>query len=350
MRFRYAGIAATVAVGLGLLLGACGGDSSDDVETGPVGAGLAGTRNELKSDDRLRVATTVAPITSLLLQIGGDRIYIHGLIPPGIDSHTYEPKPSDAVILGRADIFIMNGASLEGTTEAIARSNLKDPSKIYKLADNTLSGDDPATGFLYDFSFPRAEGKPNPHLWMNPLYALRYAELMRDWLSENDPDNASYYSANYDAFQAVIDQLHAAIEKDSQTVPPANRKLLTYHDSWAYWARLYGYTVVGAAQPSDFKEPSAKEVADLIKQVRDEGVPVVFGSEVFPSGVLETIAKESGAEFEEKLSDDEPPGDVDAENHTYVGMLVENMRIMLTRLGGNADTVAEVPIANTFGK
>ena len=58
----------------------------------------------------------------------------------------------------------------------------------------------------------------------------------------------------------------------SQTVPPANRKLLTYHDSWAYWARLYGYTVVGAAQPSDFKEPSAKEVADLINQVRDEGV------------------------------------------------------------------------------
>lgn len=340
--------AAILAAALGGL--ACNDDSGADIESGPVGSGLTGTRNDLKSDDRLRVATTVAPITSILLQIGGDRVYIHGLIPPGVDSHTYEPKPSDAVILGRADIFIMNGASLEGTTEAIARANLKDPSKVYKLADNTLSGDDPQTGFLYDFSFPRAEGKPNPHLWMNPLYALRYAELMRDWLSENDPENASYYAANYDAFKAVIDQLHAAIEKDSQTVPEANRKLLTYHDSWAYWARLYGYTVVGAAQPSDFKEPSAKEVADLIEQVRTERVPVVFGSEVFPSGVLETIARESGAEFEEKLSDDEPPGDVDAENHTYVGMLVENMRIMLTRLGGNAGTVAVVPVANTFGK
>ena len=350
MRVRYAGLMAIAVVGVALVLGACGGDSNSDVESGPVGSGLAGTRNDLKSDDRLRVATTVAPITSILLQVGGDRIYLHGLIPPGIDSHTYEPKPSDAVILGRADIFIMNGASLEGSTEAIARSNLKDPSKIYKLADNTLSGDDPATGFLYDFSFPRAEGKPNPHLWMNPLYALRYAELIRDWLSENDAPNASYYAANYDAFKVVIDQLNAAIEKDSQTVPPESRKLLTYHDSWAYWARLYGYTVIGAAQPSDFKEPSAKEVADLIQQVRDEKVPVVFGSEVFPSGVLETIAKESGAAFEEKLSDDEPPGDIDAGNHTYVGMLVEDMRIMLTRLGGNADTVATVPVGNTFGK
>jgi ABC-type Zn uptake system ZnuABC Zn-binding protein ZnuA len=338
---------------LGLFALACGDDDesgSSDFDNAAVGDGLSGTRNDLENDDKLRVVTTVAPLTSIVLQIGGDRVYLHGIVPPGVNSHTYEPKPSDAVVMSRADLFIMNGADLEGTSEEIAKENLPDPSTIYKLADNTLEGDDEETGFLYDFSFPRSEGHPNPHLWMNPLYALRYAELIRDWLSENDPENADYFATNFEAFAAVIEQLDAAIRADQESVPEANRKLLTYHDSWAYWAREYGWEVIGAVQPSDFGEPSAQDVADLITQVKELGVPVVFGSEVFPSETLETIAEESGAEFEEQLSDDDPPGETSDENHTYVGMVVEDMRIMFTRLGGAADAVLQVPVANSFAR
>ena len=80
----------------------------------------------------------------------------------------------------------------------------------------------------------------------------------------------------------------------SPTVPEANRKLLTYHDSWAYWAREYGFEVIGAVQASDFSDPSAREVAELIDQIRAQHVPAVFGSEVFPSTVLEQIASEAG--------------------------------------------------------
>ena len=339
------------------LFAACGDDDDDggggDVEgadNSEVGSGLTGTRNDFEEDDKLRVATTVAPLTSVVLQVGGNRVYIHGLIPPGVDSHTYEPKPSDAVVLSRADILIMNGAQLEGTTEEIAKENMEDPSKIYKLADNTLEDDDEETGFLYDFSFPKADGKPNPHLWMNPLYALRYAELTRDWLTENDPDNGDYYAQNYEAFAEVISQLDEAIQADNVTVAVENRQLLTYHDSWAYWAREYDWDVIGAIQPSDFSEPSAQEVADLIQQINELGVPVIFGSEVFPSDVLDTIADETGATVEDSLSDDEPPGEVGDENHTYVGMVVEDMRIMFESLGGNADTVLQVPVANSFAE
>ena len=323
---------------------ACGESSAE-----PVGDGANGTNSDFsQSDGKLRVATTVAPLTSLVLNVGGDRIHIRGLIPDGVNSHTFEPKPSDARILSRADMFIMNGAHLEGTTEAIARQNLKDPSKIFKLADSTLRDDDPKNSYLYDFSFPRAEGNPNPHLWMNPLYALKYADLIRGWLAENDSKNSAYYQANYDRFAEVIKQLDAGIRADKETVPPANRKLLTYHDSWAYWAREYGYTVVGAIQPSDFKEPSAKEVADLILQIKSESVPAVFGSEVFPSKTLQTISRETGAAFEDKLRDDAPPGKIGDKNHTYVGMLVLDMKVMFTRLGGSAATVSKVPVENTF--
>ena len=292
-----------------MVAAACGGNDSGGApaDTDTVGDGLLGVHNDFKAaDGRLKVATTVAPITSILLNIGGNRIAIHGLIPDGVDSHTFEPKPSDAVVLSRADIFIMNGARLEGATEGIAKKNLKNKEKIYKLADNSLQGEDEKNGFLYDFSFPKADGNPNPHLWMNPKYALKYAALIRDWLSENDPKNKEYYAANYDRFAATIAQLDAAIRKDMESVPAKARKLLTYHDSWAYWAREYGWTVIGAIQPSDFKEPSAKEVADLITQIKKESVPAIFGSEVFPSKTLETIAKESGAKFEEQLRDDRP--------------------------------------------
>ena len=328
---------------------ACGGDDDASGGSSAPGDGLTGTANDFSAKDgKLKVATTVAPLTSIVLNIGGDRVHIHGLIPPGVDSHTYEPKPSDAKILAKADLLIMNGAHLEGTTEKIAQQNLKDRSKIYKLADNTLSGEDEKTGFLYDFSFPKANGNPNPHLWMNPRYALKYADLTRQWLSENDPPNAAYYQGNYDKYATVLTQLDEAIRLDQATVPAVNRKLLTYHDSWAYWARLYGWTVIGAIQPSDFKEPSARELADLITQIKSEQVPAIFGSEVFPSKTLQAIAKETGAKFEDQLRDDEPPGKIGDRNYTYVGMIVEDMRIMLAVLGGNADATSKVEPRNVF--
>lgn len=335
---------------LASIAAACGGSSGNAVGTVP-GEGLSGTKDSFDAKDgKLKVATTVAPLTSIVLNIGGDRIHIHGLIPPGVDSHTYEPKPSDARTLSRADLMIMNGAELEGTTEQIARQNLKDTSKIYKLADGTLQGDDEKTGFLYDFSFPRADGRPNPHLWMNPKYAMKYADLTRGWLSENDPANKDYYQANYDRFAATLTQLDAAIRTDMESVPAGNRRLLTYHDSWAYWAREYGWTVVGAIQPSDFKEPSAKEVAELITQIKELKLPAVFGSEVFPSTTLNTISKETGAVYEERLRDDEPPGKVNDPGYTYVGMVVEDMKIMFERLGGSAPNVAKIDPKNSFAR
>lgn len=330
-----------VAVAVAVTMAACGGDDDGEPSVTPGGGHSAGALN---------VVTTVAPIANIVRNIGGDRIELTAIIPDGIDSHTYEPSTGDARTLTDADIFIMNGAELEGTSEKIARENLPDASKIYKLADNTLSGDDPATGFLYDFSFPKAEGKPNPHLWMDPEYARAYARLTARWLGENAPEDKAYFDANLAAFEAVIDRLDAAIKTAAATVPEQNRKLLTYHDSWAYWARRYGYTVIGAIQPSNFSEPSAKDVADLIDEIKAEGVPAVFGSEVFPSPVTQQIARETGAKYVTELSDDEPPGDADAPEHTYVGMLVFNMRTLVEALGGSAAAFDGFPVENTYAE
>lgn len=295
--------------------------------------------------DKLDVATTVAPISSLARNIGGDRIRLHGIVPDATNSHTFEPSPSDAQFLAAADLIVVNGLHLEQPTLDLAEASKKPDTPIKLLGDNTISEDE----WLFDFSFPESEGDPNPHLWMNVQYALRYAELMRDWFGEADPTNKDYYSANFEALKARLDELDAMVKQGVASVPEQNRKLLTYHDSWAYWARQYGFTVIGAVQASDFSDPSPQEVADLIDQIKVQSVPAVFGSEVFPSPVLEQIARESGARFVDALRDDEPPGPERAAEHTYLGMLKKDMQIMVEALGGDPSLFDPLDVTDTYG-
>ncbi len=292
----------------------------------------------------LNVAATVSPITSIVENIGGTRISLEGIVPEGVNSHTFEPAPSVAVTLSGADLIFLNGLFLEEPTLEMAKANLKPGASIVSLGEQTI---DPEQ-YQFDFSFPEADGHPNPHLWPDPILSLRYAEIVRDNLAARDPNNADYYRANYDAFDARIATLDEAIKAAIPTIPPENRKLLTYHDSWAYFADRYGLTVVGAIQPSDFSEPSARDVANLITQIKDENIPAVFGSEVFPSDVMQTIAAESGAAYIDELSDDDLPGGPGDAEHSYLGLEVTNLRIIIPALGGDASALEQVDTSPVF--
>ena len=183
---------------------------------------------------------------------------------------------------------------------------------------------------------------------MDPAYVRRWSELVRDTMAERDPANASYYRENQARFAAVVGQLDRAIATAIASIPDTRRKLLTYHDSFAYFARHYGMTVIGAVQPSDFSEPSAKEVSALVDQVRTTGVPAVFGSEVFPSRVLAQVARQSGARYVDKLRDDELPGQSSSAGHTYVGLMVDDVVTITAALGGDPSQLRAVPTARTW--
>ena len=297
------------------------------------------------SSGKLTVASTVSPITNIIYNIGGDRINLTGIIPGGTDSHTFEPAPSDAKILAQADVIFVNGLKLEEPTVRLAEANLKTGAEIVKLGEQTLTPDQ----YAFDFSFPKANGNPNPHAWTNPIYALRYAEIVRDELIKRDGANADVYRKNYTAFKTRIDALDQAIAETLQTIPPQNRKLLTYHDSFAYFAPRYGLTVIGAIQPSDFAEPSAQEVAALIKQVKSEKVPAIFGSEVFPSPVLDQIAKEAGAVYVDTLRDDDLPGQPGEARHSYFGLMVADVATMAKALGGSSAAIDNFDTSNVTG-
>ena len=293
----------------------------------------------------LRIVTTVSPITNIAYNIAGDKAQIAGIVPEGVNSHTFEPAPSDARLLAQADLIFANGLKLEEPTLKLAEANLKPGAEIVLLGDQTVTPDQ----YAYDFSFPKEAGSPNPHLWPNPAFALRYAEIMRDTLVARDGANAAYYTANYDAFAERIAALDAAARATVASIPEQNRKLLTYHDSWAYFAPVYGMTVIGAIQPADFAEPSARDIADMITQIRAEQVPAIFGSEVFPSPVLEQIARETGARYIDDLRDDDLPGAPGEAQHSYLGLMAENLRVMAEALGGDPSIAAALDVANVPG-
>ena len=296
--------------------------------------------NSTQEVNKLNLVTSVAPITNIVQNIGGEKINLIGLVPEGVNSHTFDLVPSDAIKINNADLIIIDGLNLETEVEKIANNAIAKNSKLHllKLGDNTVNKAD----WIFDFSFPKEKGDPNPHLWLNVDYAIKFANLTRDKLIEIDPSNTKYYTENSNKYTKLLKQLDNGIKKSIMTIPPENRKLLTYHDSWAYFAPRYGMKVIGAIQPSDFGEPSAKDVADLIDQVRAEKVPAIFASEVFPTNIIDQIAKEGNITVIETLSDDDLPGKPGDNNHSYVGMMIENMKNMILPLGGNIEELKNI--------
>jgi len=278
------------------------------------------------------VATTVAPITSIVANVAGDRADVQGVIPEGSDSHTYEPKPSVAELFTTADVVVLNGLSLEEPTRELATRNLAPGGQVIELGPIVVSPDQ----YIYDFSFPRDGGKPNPHLWTDPPMAGCFATVAASVLSKADPANAGSYQANAAAFVSKVDDLDRRFRAASDTVPAPSRALLTYHDAYAYFAAQYGWRVVGAIQVSSFEDPSPKEVAALIAQVKREKVPAIFGSEVFPSPVLAQIGREAGVKYVDTLRDDDLPGGPGDHDHSYLGLMKADMVTMVSSLGGDA--------------
>ena len=324
-----------LAVSLILIAGCAGSEQTSNSQN--VGCDLG----EVVQDRPLNIATTVAPITSIIANIaGGTSTSITGIVPEGTNSHTFEPKPSDAASLESADVIFINGLVLEEPTKDLAIANLKESANICELGTETL----PESEYIYDFSFPKEGGKPNPHLWTNPPMAKQYAQVARDLLVRRDPTNAAIYEKNFVAFAVKIDALDQAIEIATATIPEDQRKLLTYHDAYAYFAKNYGYTVVGAIQPSSFDEPTPKEIAALILQVKELGVKAIFGSEVFPSPVLEQIGLESDVRYVDVLRDDDLIGKPGDKEHSWLGLMRFNFVTIVEALGGDASALKLIDV------
>jgi ABC-type Zn uptake system ZnuABC Zn-binding protein ZnuA len=322
LRRAVAGVGA-----LALVVAACG---SDDASTDEAAA-------------EFQVVTTVAPITSIAANVIGDCAEIVGIVPEGTNSHTFEPPPSAAEVMTTADVVFINGLQLEEPTKELAQTNVADGVQVIELGDETIDPDQ----YKYDFSFPEDGGKPNPHLWTDPTLVKVYADIIRETMVAEVPECADDFNANYDAFVEIVDEFDIAIQEAFDTIPEDQRKLVTYHDAYAYFADTYGWNVIGAVQPADFGDPTPADVVSLIEQIEAEQVPAVFGSEVFPSPILEQIAQETGAVYVDDLRDDDLPDEPGDENHSWLGLMKFNFITMTEALGGDASALADFEVRNT---
>ncbi len=313
-------------------------NNPSDSDAGQLKAADACKSGKKISGHPVQIVTTVAPLTNLIgLMVAGTNIQVSGIVPEGTNSHTFEPPPSAASVVEKADIVFVNGLGLEDPTLDLAKANAKS-AVICEIGTAVL----PKGGWLFDDSFPIAAGKPNPHLWTSPFQVLNYLNVIRDALVVADPADMSKFDDNYVKISGVAMQLDQAIKTDTDTVPKSNRKLLTYHDAYAYFAERYGYTIVGAIQPQSFEEPSPKDIAKIIDQVKKEHVVAIFGSEVFPSPVLEQIGKDTGARYVDTLRDDDllgKPGDAD---HSWAALMRSNYITLVKALGGDATALTAV--------
>lgn len=309
-----------------VVLAACGGNSSADA--GPLVPG-----------ENFTVVADLDPIADLVREVAGDRAEVVSLVPTGLDGHTYQPRTNDVATIATAHLLVSNGGGLNVAVEDLAEQNLPRGSPLVRLAEEMVRPDE-----LLFTDVHSHDGQPehghggNVHLWTNPPYAVRYVQRIATALAEVDPAGEEVYRTNAAELTGRLLELSDAIGEAVATIPPADRQLVVYHDSWSYFGRNYGLEVVGAIQPADFSEPSAAELAAMIEQIRAADVPAFFGSEVFPSDVLDAVARESGATYVADLNDDRLPGEPGDPVNGYVGMMAENVRTIVGALGG--DTAA----------
>jgi zinc/manganese transport system substrate-binding protein len=280
----------------------------------------------------LRVITSISPVTDLVKQVGGEVIQLQTLVPTGVSSHTFQPTPGDVQYLTQADLVILNGLSLESAIEKLVRCCGNPKATLLKLGDRTLGQEE----WMFGFSFPKSEGNPNPHLWLNVEIAMRYVELIREQLCALDPQHGKQYRGNAARSLDHLSRLDRCIAMAVGTIPPEARTLVTYHDAWPYFAKRYGLSVLAVVQPANFAEPSAREVARIVDQLRQADVPAIFGSEIFSSKVAQKIAREAGIRFITPLYDEVLPGTPGEPQHSYSGMMQRNVATIVAGLGGDA--------------
>lgn len=282
-----------------------------------------------------RVVVSDPANTAIVREIAGDLLIVESIVPPGANGHTYEPVPADAIKAASADLYIENGMELNTAVTNFVRANYRSGTPEVSLSDVIPSNEVISTDSAEAIASHGHAHSFNAHFWTNPAYAILYAQRVSEALSQIDPANSSTYSSRAIAFVARLQALDTAFAAAIASIPQQNRKLIVYHDSWSYFGRRYGIPVIGAIQPVSFSEPSADEIRKMIDQIRREGVPAFFGSEVFPSDVLNAISAETKAKYYSDLSDEELPGTPGSPEHSYEGMMIQNVRMITSALGGN---------------
>ena len=277
---------------------------------------MAPTAAALRQTGGPRVVAGNTVLADFVARVGEGRLAsVASVVPAGVEVENYNPKPEDIRNVAQADLMVANGLALDRWIPKLVAA-AKPGMPILVLSDGL-----PAEGIGESEDDDVGESG-NPHFWLDVHYAKVYVERLRDELSRVDPDAAAVYSANAAAYLGELDDLDGWIHAQVATIPPDNRKLVTFHEAYPYLADHYGFELVGVITPSPGQEPSAGELAALVEKVKAARVKAVFSESQFSPRLTESLAREAGIErvvtdlYNDSVGD--PPAD------SYLGMMRSN--------------------------
>jgi len=282
-----------------LLLSACGQNASPTGTADPV------------------ILTSTTFLADITRNIAGDRVTVESLLPIGTDPHSYQPTPQDAARIVDSKLLIINGADYEHFIESLLE-NAGGKREVVEASAGINPG--------------MEAGNVDPHMWLDPNNVIVYVENIREALTHFDPDGAAIYRSNADAYIKELKNLDTWITGQVSQIPAGNRLLVTNHEAFGYFAKQYGFTIVGTLIESFSSDasPSAKQMAGLIDQIKTSDAPAIFLDASDNESLAKQIADETGVSVVtdlhlESLTDGPPAA-------TYIDMMKDNVTLIVDAL------------------
>lgn len=317
-----------------------------------------GVASSAQAADKVNAVASFSILADMVKNVGGDRVVVTELVGPDGDAHEFDPTPADAKKLAGADIFFVNGLGFEGWMERLETSSgFKGATVVASKGVTPLTIEDEDEHLHDDVaddhdddhdSHAKGEdddhdheehaeahhhdhGGTDPHAWQNLANGEIYVVNIRDGLIAADPDGRGVYEANAEKYLAALKKEDAAVKAAIAALPQTHRRIITSHDAFGYFGEAYGLEILAPEGISTASEPSAKDVAKIIRQIRKDKIPAVFMENITNAKMLEQIAKESGAKIGGTLYSDALSAK-DGPAPTYLDMFKHNVGTLTSAL------------------
>jgi len=275
------------------------------------------------AQERIKVIASFSILADLVKNVGGERVDVAALVGPGSDAHVFAPTPADARKVAEARLVVVNGLGFEGWLDRLVKAAGGKATVVVAtkgLKARKAGGGHDQQDHGHDV---------DPHAWQNVANVKTYVANIRAALAAADPSGAAAYQANAAAYSAKLDALGTEVRSAVAKIPAARRKIITNHDAFGYFEAAYGIKFIAPQGVATDSEPSARDVARIISQIKRQKIPAVFLENVSDPRLMQRIAKETGAKIGGTLYSDALT-EANGPAPTYIEMIRHN----LTTLAG----------------
>ncbi len=306
----------------------------------PLALAAPSHRGQAQAGGGPTVVASFSILGDMVREVGGERVTLRVIAGPDADAHDFQARPSDAVAMRGAGLLVRNGLGFDPWFDRLARAAAAGVPMVTATEGITPRSMEGGHHHHHGTERRTQHAVPprrvaDPHAWQDLAHGQHYVRAIAAGLAAVDPAGAEAYRRNAEATIRRLASLDAWVRTEVATVPPARRKVVTAHDAFGYFGAAYGIEFLAPQGLSTSAEPSAAEVARLIRQIRAEGITAVFVETMTSPATIERLAREAGVRIRGRLYADalSPP---DGPAPTYEAMIRHNVGLMVPAMRGDA--------------